>query len=313
MHVGNARTALVAWLSIRSQGGTFVWRIEDLDPPRVVPGTAEAAIRDLQWLGLDWDEGPNKGGAYGPYVQSERYAHYEAALQHLHENGYLFPCSLSRKDLRSLASAPHGREGGSPYPKALRPANVADGWFDQLQQANSPWAAIRFKAGVDEVSFADPVYGHVVERVDQAVGDFVLKRRDGLYAYQLAVVVDDMLMDIDEVVRGEDLLTSTARQVQLMQALGGRVPRFAHVPLVLNAEGKKLSKRDAALTLQSLRETGIQPEQVIGYLAYSLGLIDAPTPMRPADVVPYFTWSTVGKNPFSLPHSFIDDLKDIGK
>lgn len=311
MHVGNARTALVAWLSIRSQGGTFVWRIEDLDPPRIIPGAAEAAMADLQWLGIDWDEGPDKGGLYGPYVQSKRYARYEAALQHLYAGGDVFPCSLSRKDVRAAASAPHGRAGMSPYPKSLRPTQLGEDWFEQLQHAQAPWAAIRFKTQEDIVRFEDPVYGVLEERVDETVGDFVLKRRDGLYAYQLAVVVDDLRMEIDEVVRGEDLLASTARQIQLIQALDGRVPRFAHVPLVVNANGDKLSKRDASLTLESLRQTGIQPEKLVGYFAFSLGLIDVPRCMQPADLVPFFQWAAIKREAFVLPGTFIDELRGV--
>lgn len=310
LHVGNARTALVAWLSVRSRGGTFIWRIEDLDPPRVLAGAAEAAMEDARWLGLDWDEGPEMGGPVGPYVQSERYAHYEAALQHLHDMKRLFPCRLSRKELRTMASAPHGT-GGAPYPITLRPERVDATWFADLGQAKTPWATIRFKVDDDPVVFVDPVYGRQEEDVQATVGDFVLKRRDGLYAYQLAVVVDDWLMGIDEVVRGEDLLASTARQVQLMDALGGSVPRFAHVPLVLNADGEKLSKRDEALTLRALRGTGVMPEQLVGQMAFSLGLIDVPRPVTPADLIPLFAWERIHKTPFVLPASFVEDLTQI--
>src|SRR5688572_4550032 len=186
IHVGNARTALAAWLSVRSRGGAFVWRLEDLDPPRVVPGMAEAQIEDLVWLGLDWDEGPDAGGPHAPYVQSRRYAFYEDALKRLAEAGRLFPCRLSRKDLQAMASAPHGGEE-APYPAALRPAGLGPDWFERLCAADRPDAALRFLVDDRPVSFTDRVYGPITERVDLAVGDFVLKRRDGLYAYQLAV------------------------------------------------------------------------------------------------------------------------------
>lgn len=303
IHLGNARTALVAWLSIRSQDGTFVWRLEDLDPPRTVPGTAEAALEDLTWLGLDWDEGPRKGGPYAPYVQSERYAHYEAALQRLSEAGRLFPCKRSRRDLQQLASAPHGTGGLPPYPKAFRPGHLADDWFDALVRMDRPDAAIRFKVLDDGVSFTDRVQGPLTEQVDQTVGDFVLKRRDGLYAYQLAVVVDDLLMDITEVVRGSDLLASTARQIQLIEALGGPVPAYAHVPLVVNAAGEKLSKRDDGLTLRALRVAGVHPEQIVGYLAYTLGLLDAPVGCRPEALVPAFNWAGMRRTHWRLPEA----------
>jgi glutamyl-tRNA synthetase len=300
IHLGNARTALAAWLSVRRQGGEFVWRLEDLDPPRVVPGMAEAQIEDLAWLGLDWDEGPDVGGPYAPYVQSQRYDFYEEALRRLAEAGRLFPCRLSRKDLQAMASAPHGGEE-APYPASLRPADPDPDWFGRLCGAERPDAAIRFLVHDRPVSFTDRIYGPVTERVDLAVGDFVLKRRDGLYAYQLAVVVDDLLMGIGDVVRGADLLASTARQIQLIEALGGTPPAYAHVPLVVNAGREKLSKRDRGLTLRSLREAGVRPEAVAGYLGYSLGLLDRPEPCRPGDLVPLFSWDRIAREDWVLP------------
>ncbi|MEM1271619.1 MAG: tRNA glutamyl-Q(34) synthetase GluQRS, partial [Bacteroidota bacterium] len=268
LHVGNARTALVAWLSVRRAGGRFLWRLEDLDPPRMEPGAAEAAIEDLQWLGLDWDEGPDIGGPHAPYVQSGRYAYYEAALRRLADAGRLFPCRRSRKDLQELARAPHGHSGLPPYPRRWRPAHLDADWFD----ASISDAALRFVVDDAPVTFIDRVQGQITERVDETVGDFVLRRRDGLYAYQLAVVVDDLAMGVTEVVRGADLLGSTARQVQLIRALGGTPPSYAHVPLVLNEAGEKISKRDGGLTLRSLREQGMTPEMLVGRFAKSLGL-----------------------------------------
>jgi glutamyl-tRNA synthetase len=287
IHVGNARTALAAWLSVRSRGGTFVWRLEDIDRPRVVPGMAEAQIEDLAWLGLDWDEGPDVGGPHAPYVQSQRSAFYEEALRRLASAGRLFPCRVSRKDLQAMASAPHGGEE-SPYPASLRPGVLDPDWFPRLCAEARPDAAIRFLVDDRPVTFTDRVYDPITERVDLAVGDFVLKRRDGLYAYQLAVVVDDLAMGIDDVVRGSDLLASTARQIQLIEALGGTPPTYAHVPLVVNAGKEKLSKRDRGLTLRSLREAGVAPEAVAGYLAHSLGLMARPEPCRPGDLIHCF-------------------------
>jgi glutamyl-tRNA synthetase len=301
VHAGNARSALAAWLSVRRRGGTFVWREEDLDPPRVIPGMAAEQRADLAWLGLDWDEGPDAGGPYGPYRQSQRSALYEAGLAELAAAGRLFPCRRSRRDLAALASAPHGPEGLPPYPAAWRPRRLAAGWFAAYCRAPRPDAALRFRAGAREVRFVDQVQGAQRERVDLTAGDFVLKRRDGLYAYQLAVVVDDLAMEIDEVVRGADLLASTARQVQLLAALGGRRPAYAHVPLMLGAGGEKLSKRDPALTLAGLREAGAAPAQVTGYLAWSLGLLDAPRACLPADLVADFDWRRVGRGDFVLP------------
>lgn len=300
IHVGNARTALAAWLSARAQGGAFVWRLEDLDGPRVVPGMAEAALRDLAWLGLDWDEGPDRGGPFAPYVQSARGAHYEAALAHLAAQGRLFPCRRSRRDLQQLASAPHGAEGLPPYPAAWRPRALPAGWYAAYARRPGD-AALRFRVADGAVAFDDRVQGPVTEVVRDAVGDFVLKRRDGLYAYQLAVVVDDLAMEISEVVRGEDLLASTARQIQLIEALGGTPPAYAHVPLVVNASGEKLSKRDAGLSLEALRAAGVQPAQLAGYLGYSLGLLDRPAAALPADLVDRFAWTRVPRPSWNLP------------
>ncbi|HSK74899.1 MAG TPA: tRNA glutamyl-Q(34) synthetase GluQRS [Thermoanaerobaculia bacterium] len=300
IHVGNARTALAAWLSVRSRGGTFVYRVEDLDPPRVVPGMADAQREDLLWLGLDWDEGPDVGGPHAPYAQSERSALYEEALRRLAGAGRLFPCRLSRKDLQAMASAPHGGEE-APYPASLRSVDVHSGWFERLCAAPKPDAAIRFLVDERAVTFVDRVCGPITERVDLAVGDFVLKRRDGLYAYQLAVVVDDLLMGIDDVVRGADLLASTARQIQLLEALGGAPPAYAHVPLVVSSQGEKLSKRDQGITLRSLRDAGVRPEALLGYLAFSLGLLDRPEPCRPEELVSVFAWDRIGREDWRLP------------
>jgi glutamyl-tRNA synthetase len=308
IHVGNARTALAAWLSVRSRGGTFVWRLEDLDPPRVVPGMAALQMEDLAWLGLDWDEGPDIGGPDAPYEQSRRSEIYEEALERLAAAGRLFPCRRSRKDLQTLSSAPHGPEGGAPYPASFRPQTIEPDWLQQLRASARPDAAIRFLVHDRPVVWFDRVFGEQTERVDQTVGDFVLKRRDGLYAYQLAVVVDDLAMGIDEVVRGADLLDSTARQIQLIEALGGapggRPPAYAHIPVVVNAAGEKLSKRDRALTLRSLREAGARPENVIGLLAGSLGLIDRPDPCRPGDLLRDFSWEKIPREPWVLPEDF---------
>jgi glutamyl-tRNA synthetase len=312
LHVGNARTALAAWLSVRSRGGAFVWRLEDLDPPRVVPGVAVAQRADLAWLGLDWDEGPDVGGPFAPYVQSERSAFYEAALHRLADAGRLFPCRLSRRDLAAMASAPHGAEE-APYPAALRPRNLDPDWFSRGEAAalGRSDAALRFRVDAEPVTFVDRVQGALTERVDLAVGDFVLRRRDGLWAYQLAVVVDDLAMEIDEVVRGADLLASTARQIQLIRALGGEPPAYAHVPLLLDAAGGKLSKRDDALTLGSLRAAGVRPEALTGYLAHSLGLLDRPEPCRPADLLDGFAWERIGREDRALPADLVGRLRSL--
>lgn len=313
LHIGSARTALVAWLSVRAKAGTFVLRIEDLDGPRVVPGMTEAILQDLAWLGIDWDEGPGVGGPDAPYSQSARSTYYEEALAHLHRQGRLFPCSYSRKDLLHLASAPHGSPGGyHPYPAALCPTNLSDDWYTSLGKQEGPEVAIRFLIDEAETTFEDHVMGYITERVGETVGDFVLKRRDGLYAYQLAVVVDDLLMGITEVVRGSDLLASTARQIQLIEALGGHLPTYAHVPLVVNYEGEKLSKRDQGLAIHAVRESGVGPQALIGYLGYSLGLLPKPKACTPQALVPRFSWEKLNSQAWTMPKDFIQQVKRVG-
>ena len=270
--------------------------MEDLDGPRAVPGMGRAILADLAWLGLDWDAGPGKGGPHSPYRQSERFALYEASLVALHGAGRLFPCFHSRKDLQRLATAPHGPDGAPAYPATLRPERLAPGWFDARDAG-----ALRFMVPDTAVTFEDQRYGRITESVAATVGDFVLQRRDGVYAYQLAVVVDDLLMGVTEVVRGEDLLASTARQILLIEALGGQRPRYGHVPLVLTSEGVKLSKRDASLSIASLRQSGVRAEVLVGYFGHSLGLLAQARPCAPADLLKHFDWERLSPHPWRLP------------
>ncbi len=296
IHLGNAMAALAAWLGVRAAGGVLVWRLEDLDAPRAVPGLAERQMYDLAWLGLDWDEGPDRGGSRGPYVQSERHGLYTAALETLERAGRLFPCRLTRRELRDIASAPHAEAGESPYPQELRPARLVPGWLVDVlaDPGSSPSsAAVRLRVDAGTVAWVDLVSGLQEDDVQAQVGDFVLRRRDGVWAYQLAVVVDDAAMGIDQVVRGADLLSSTARQIVLHEALGHEPPRFAHVPLLLATSGDKLSKRDAPLTLGHLRDAGVSAEKIVGLLAYALGLQATPHPRTPRELICDFDWSRV--------------------
>lgn len=308
LHVGSALAALGAWASVRSRGGRFIYRVEDLDGPRAVPGSPERQMDDARWLGLDWDEGPDVGGPAGPYRQSERSDVYEAALARLAAAGHLFPCRLSRRDLRELASAPHGAPGLPPYPPRLRPADLAPDWFTRLPADAD--CALRFRVGPETVAVEDRVAGRVEEIVRASVGDFVLKRRDGVYAYQLAVVVDDLAMGVTEVVRGMDLFDSTARQVLLTRALGGPEFAYAHLPLLVNAAGDKLSKRNEALTVRSLREAGVAPEALAGWLAAALG--QGPARARtPAEVAETFDISRVPTAPVPVPADLAARLRAL--
>ena len=271
LHLGNLRTALLAWLFARCTDGQFVLRVEDLDRPRVRPGASERMLFDLRWLGLDWDEGPDIGGPYAPYIQSERQEIYMTYLQRLQDKDLIYPCYCSRAEIARAASAPHGNEGPR-YPGTCRYLTQAQ---RSQHEANNRRPSMRFRVDDERtVSFTDLLVGPVEQQVQQTVGDFIVCRSDGIFAYQFAVVVDDALMHINQVVRGVDLLESTARQILLFEALGFQVPTFAHVPLLLDEHGKRFSKRTQSAGLEPLRMAGVTPEQIVGQMAAECGLVD---------------------------------------
>ncbi|MFN8509712.1 MAG: tRNA glutamyl-Q(34) synthetase GluQRS [Deinococcaceae bacterium] len=251
LHLGNARTALLAWLQVRALGGRFILRMEDLDVTRVRAGSADRIRRDLEWIGIDWDE---------EYTQSGRLLHYEAALEKLE----IYPCTCSRKDIQEATLAPHGLE--AVYPGTCR--------FRPLKPGVPP--AMRWKIPESQTfSFEDHIEGPF--QTDSAtIGDFVLKRGDGVYAYHLAVVVDDFEMGITHVLRGADLAWSTLRQIALQKALGFGTPQYWHVPLMLDFEGHRMAKRSGSLTLRALREAGKTPEHVVNLLLEPLGYGEMP-------------------------------------
>jgi len=282
MHIGNLRTALAAWLAARSSGGRIVLRIEDLDTPRVRPGSEKSIVDDFRWLGLDWDEGPDEGGHAGPYRQSERQAHYRDAIERLRSAGLAYACECSRAEVAS--SAPHGIDGAPVYPGTCR-AKSSDLVIERavLRGRNAAW---RFRLPGGAMEWTDSVYGPRSETSSSVAGDMVIARSDGIYAYQLAVVVDDAAMGITDVWRGADLLDSTGRQIHLHRALGHEPPRFGHVPLVLReVDGRKLSKRDRPPAVEDVRLGGLAPERLTAILARSLGL-ESPEQARPADLIP---------------------------
>lgn len=287
LHIGNARTALLAWLHMRAAGGQFVLRMEDIDKPRCRPAYAEQIVADLRWLGLDWDEGPDVGGPHGPYVQSMREPLYEQALQRLAEDGRLYPCYCSRAELAAIASAPHGLESEGPsYPGLCRHRTPEE--RSALAAEKQP--SLRFALPDRPVAFDDMAVG-ARQFPPHAGGDFVVKRADGIYGYQLAVVVDDAAMGITDVVRGVDLLDSTPRQIWLYEALGWPVPRFGHVPLLAGPDGRRLAKRDDAVMLSAMRAAGVRPERLVGWLAYWSGLLDRPVPAAAGELVAAFEWA----------------------
>lgn len=262
LHVGGAWTALASWDLAKSHGGAFVVRVEDLDPPRVVRGAAKTILEDLRWLGLTWDEGPDVGGPHAPYTQSARAASYEAVVDGLGARGLTYPCDCSRAEIVRVASAPHQGEE-LVYPGTCRDADPA------REMKRAP--AIRLRVPPGEVGFDDGVLGHFAHDVHRAVGDFVLRRGDGVFAYQLAVIVDDLAMRITDVVRGADLLASTPRQILLARMLGAEPPRFWHVPLVVATDGARLAKRTPGGTIKELREAGFAPGEIVETLREGLG------------------------------------------
>jgi glutamyl-tRNA synthetase len=282
LHLGNARTALIAYLSARAAGGRFVLRVEDLDPQRSKPEHERRQLEDLRWLGIDWDEGPDVGGPHGPYRQSERSELYAAALARLDT----YPCTCTRKELRETPSAPHALEG--VYAGTCRNGPA---------QPGRP-AASRWRTPAGEVCFDDRIFGRQCQDVAREVGDIVLRRGDGAWAYQLAVVVDDAAMGVTEVVRGADLIDSTARQILLGRALGLPPLTYAHAPLVVGPDGEKLNKRHGAPDLSALRERGIDPRLVVAKLAQSANLIGLEVERaRPDELVSSFDLRMITTTP----------------
>ena len=305
LHLGNARTALLAWLAARARGASFLIRVEDLDGPRVRPGLEPRMLDELRWLGLDWDEGPDLGGPRGPYRQSERFDRYRAALDQLRRAGDVYPCFCSRAEIAAASQAPHGPSDEGPrYPgtcRALSPSEVA-----ARSARRAPAWRLRVAAG--PIAFDDGVHGRRAFDVGAETGDFVVARADGIPAYQLAVAVDDAAMAIEEVVRGDDLLPSTARQLLVYRALGLAAPRFAHAPLVLGEDGARLAKRHGALSLGELRERGSDPRAVAGLLAALSGLAEPGARLAPADLVPGFALSRIERSPAVLNAAMLASL-----
>jgi glutamyl-queuosine tRNA(Asp) synthetase len=255
LHLGHAHTFWTAQQRAQAQNGTLILRNEDLDPQRCKPEFTDAMLEDLRWFGFQWQEGPDCGGTFGPYSQSERHSLYLAALEQLKSAGCIYPCTCSRKDIQSAARAPHAADDDEPhYPGTCRSKNSA------LRIPNSAFSW-RFQIPDDEtISFTDANLGPQQLIAGKDFGDFVVWRPDGVPSYQLAVVVDDAAMQITEVVRGEDLLKSTARQLLLYRALGLTPPSFYHCPLMTDESGARLAKRHDSLSLRKLREQSVAPE-----------------------------------------------------
>ena len=283
MHLGNAFSCLMAWLSVRSAGGRMVMRIEDLDPRAQDRERARLLMDDLLWLGLDWDE--------GPYYQSERGELYREAIAGLEARGLTYPCFCTRSELHA-ATAPHASDGTYVYQgtcRGLSPEQVAE-----RALRRSPATRVRVPFGeAGTIRVDDLAYGLIEEELARDCGDFLLRRSDGVVAYQLAVVVDDGEMGVTQVVRGRDLLGSAARQSWLARELGYEPPAFGHVPLLVAPDGRRLSKRDRDLDLGVIRERGVKAEDVVGALAAAVGLAERGESVSPEALVGRFSWEVL--------------------
>ena len=288
MHLGNVFSAMLAWLSIRSCGGKLVLRIEDLDPDRCRREYADQLKRDLEWLGLTWDEEQTP--------QSLRSEAYRGMFSRLEEKNLVYPCYCSRVELHA-ASAPHASDGTLLY------AGTCRNLTDAQRAAKTKTPCWRVAVPDEDVSFTDGLQGAYTQNLACGCGDFIIRRADGVYAYQLAVVTDDAQAGVTQVVRGSDLLSSTPRQIWLYRLFGFEPPHFVHIPLLCDVDGRRLSKRDEDLDLGLLRER-FTPEQVIGALAFAAHLTDRAEPASVRELVQDFDWSRIPKHELCLPPMF---------
>ncbi len=297
IHLGNILCCLLAWLSARQKGGRVILRIEDLDTARCPRRYGEQMCRDIQWLGLDWDEGPVIGGPSGPYEQSRRTALYQAALERLEAQGLVYPCFCTRAELHA-ASAPHREDGQVVYPGTCRGLTAEQATERARRTGRAP--ALRLRVPEEEITFIDGHMGEYGEWLPEDCGDFLLRRSDGMFAYQLAVVVDDAAMGVTEVVRGADLLASTPRQLLLYRLLGLEAPAFYHFPLLLGSDGQRLSKRNADAGLDALGERYTASE-ILGKLAYLAGFNPSAEPRSGESLLADFAWEKVPRADIRIP------------
>lgn len=287
MHLGNLLAALLAWLDVRSAEGELVLRIEDLDTQRTSGAFAQQLMEDLRWLGLDWDE----GGLEPAYMQSCRTAYYEKAFHVLEEKGLVYPCYCTRSE-RMAASAPHRDDGAVVYGGKCYGLTASERMELERSGRRPAW---RVRCPDREVTLEDGNCGSYAENLARDCGDFIVRRSDGVFAYQLAVVVDDGLMGVNHVVRGRDLLCSAPRQAWLHEMLGYEPPEFFHTPLLLAPDGRRLAKRDHDLDMGALQDQ-YTPEELTGLLACYAGLLEHPEKVTAKELVSQFSWAKVPKN-----------------
>ncbi len=297
LHLGHARSFLLAWWHARSRGGRIVLRIEDLDVERVKSGMIAETLTDLEWLGLDWDG--------EPAIQSHTVAHIQSAADSLLARGLAYPCTCTRKEVQAAASAPHAGEPASRYPGTCR------GKWRSLAEAESATgraACLRFVVREGPIAIDDEIHGRREYDVARDVGDFPIYRRAGSPAYQLAVVVDDARQGVTEIVRGDDLLESCARQALLQEALGYARPRWWHVPLVTDASGRRLAKRSDDVALAALRAAGTDPRRVVAWVARRSGVPGA-EPASARELAGRFSMDRLPRGPVAVESA---DLAELG-
>ncbi len=297
LHLGHARTFLLAYWHARARGAALLMRMEDLDGPRAEQRYADAALADLEWLGLTWD------GA--PFVQSTELPRLNAAVLQLVSSGKAYPCVCSRGDIRSAQSAPHADTEEPRYPGTCRGRFSS---FEQAERVSGRAAGARLLVPEGELSIVDGVTGASTWNVARDVGDFLIAKRDKAPAYQLAVVVDDAAQGVTEVVRGDDLLPSAARQWYVQEALGLPHPAWFHVPLVVDESGRRLAKREADLSLAELRSGGTDPRAIVAWAARSAGMASGER-STPAELTPHFDLARVPREPLCLTASTVAALK----
>lgn len=298
IHLGNILCAMLSWLSVRSKHGRYLLRIEDLDAMRCPRSLADQIEDDLQWFGIDWDDGGSAGGEQ--WYQSSRTEIYDRYFKVLQEKGLLYPCFCSRAELHT-AQAPHRSDGTYIYAGTCR--NLTPEQIAEKSKRRPPAWRVRVPDRV--VSFTDGCQGVYTENLAQDCGDFIIRRSDGVYGYQLAVVVDDGEMGVTEVVRGSDLLNSTPRQMYLYEQLGFPIPQFYHMPLLTAPDGRRLSKRDGDLDLGVLRERFGRPEPIVGMLAKAAGLRPTAQPVALHELIADFSWDKIPKQDIALPEEIL--------
>lgn len=289
LHLGNVRTFLIAYLRARSLGGKLIFRMEDLDHPKDKPGAAAQAVDDLKWLGFEWDEA---------YVQSERKAIYREALETLKRKDLVYPCVCTRRDVESAQSAPHAGE-------QLHYPGICRGRFASWAEAaavHPPCWRFKVDAGT-RVTFDDVFAGPYAQDVSVVLGDFPLARDEGGAGYTLACTVDDAVMGVTEVIRGDDLLPATPPQILIANALGLKVPRYCHVPLVVGPDGRRLAKRHGDTRIAAFRAAGLSPEMILGRLAATCGWCGADEKISLAELIPRFDLRTIPCAPCVLGSS----------